>query len=199
MNKTILLDLDLTVIASNKKWYHWLCAVTGETLYTKPWNMKRASYDLTVFFKETLSEQGIKGYEFWNQANLYDDHMEPVEGCVKALRDISNLGYTIIPVSKEKGSHGYSKRNWVKKNLPMCEPCILIDGDDPRATKSVVKGDYLIDDRTSEFEGFTSPTKGVIFNTPYIDLKSIGKIKIPYVVMDNWEQIAQYFEEESQC
>lgn len=199
MNKTILLDIDLTVCSSDKKWYHWLCKVTGESLYTKPWNMHRSPYDLTVFFKEALSEEGMTGYEFWNQDNLYDQHMDLVEGSVEALERISNLGYTIIPVSKEKGLHGYSKRQWVKRNLPMCEPCILVDGDAPEATKSAVKGDYFIEDRAIEFKDFTSPTKGVIFNTSYLDVDNIWKIKIPYVVMDNWNQIADYFEEELRC
>lgn len=196
MNKLIALDIDVTTAGSDKSWYHWLCSVTGTRLATKPWEMQQANYDLTVYFKDELQEQGITGMEFWKQEGLYGRFMEPVEGCVEALERISSLGYTIVPVSKEMGLHGYSKRQWVKKHLSMCEPCILVDGEDPRSVKSYVKADYVIDDRASELASFQSPTEGIIYNTSYLDLHNISKIKIPYVVMDRWDQIVDYLEEE---
>lgn len=199
MNKTILLDIDIPLCRSDKTWWKWLEMVTETKMTGNAWDLMASPYDLTEFFKGALKANGMTGYEYWYADNVYDHHyMEPTEGSVEACEELSKMGYTLLPVSKYKGLHSASKQRWMDKHFPMCEPAIMVSDKD-NASKAHVRGDYIVDDRACEISKFGVGTKGVVFKTPYLDLKDVEDITIPYVVMDNWADILKYFKQEERC
>lgn len=195
MNKTIMIDVDGPLFRLDKRWYHWLCDMTGVRLSTPPWEMKGgANYDFTEYFKEALFHEGLTGFEMFRWKTLYDSGVDIVEGSVEALKALSWRGYTLLPVSRVFYSHADSKQALLDKHYPMLEPMIPVNHEKSSSKKSWIKADYVIEDRFSELVHFSTPTKGIVFNTPYINPQPLD---IPYVVVDTWSDILKYFEEES--
>lgn len=188
-NFTVLCDVDVCVAPSDKWWLTWLERVTGVKLQTGG----KLNYDLTRYFKSELEYNNLTGYEFWEQEGLYDN-MEPVEGSVEALEAIVELGGRLVFVSHEMGLHGLSKRRWLDKHFPFATATILTVDKGGFNSKSLVEGDYIIEDRYDGLKDFTwGATNGIILNTPYIEPKPV---EIDYVVCDDWNSIKRYFEEE---
>lgn len=188
-NFTVLCDVDVCVAPSDKWWLTWLEKVTGVKLQTGG----KLNYDLTQYFKSELEYNNLTGYEFWEQEGLYDN-MEPVEGSVEALEAIVEMGGRLVFVSHEMGLHGLSKRRWLDKHFPLATATILTVDKGGFNSKSLVEGDYIIEDRYDGLKDFTrGVTNGIILNTPYIEPKPV---EIDYVVCDDWSGIKRYFEEE---
>ena len=188
MNKTILIDVDNTLLRSDKVWWYWLCNVTNTHPPFKPWKIPNAYFDFTLYFKEALKREGLTGNEFWGQAKVYDNHMNPVEGSQEAVRELFNMGYTLVPVSKVMGLHGDSKRHCIKKLFPEMEECIFTHytGDKGR----YIRGDYVIEDNPLEINTFPVDTKAILLHTPYQHPKTLTR---ECYVAGSWGDVINYF------
>ena len=180
-NKTIALDIDGPIAASDIAWLSNLESMTGIKLGAQP-----TDYNLAKYFKEELAYEGLDGFEFWKSEDPYRN-VKPVEGSVRACEKLSKAGYRLLPVTKIYTEHGCSKRKWLNKYFPMLDSPIYISID---GYKSDVSCSVIIDDRLDNFKGFTKPTRGVLFNTPYRNTLTDG-IDIGWDVCDNWEQIIE--------
>ena len=176
-NLTIAVDCDITLVHSDLHWLEWLQNVTGTHLYLSG----RLDYDLTKYFKDELTYQGLTGYEFWNSTSLYDN-MEPVEGSVEALQHLKDLGYTLVCLSRTMGHHSHSKRNFIEKYFPMFDATYLCGKDQ----KHFFKCDYIIEDRIPELKHFTKDTKGIILNNRYLEPCSVG---CSYFIAEDWSEV----------
>lgn len=186
---TVLCDIDVTVAPSDVKWAKWLESVTGCKLPSKN-KQSKICYDLTTYVKKELSYNGITGFEFWGMEGIYDD-MEPVEGSVDALKSIVAIGGRLVFVSHEMGLHGASKRGFIARHFPFATTTILTKEVKGFNTKSLVKGDYFIEDRYEGLQDFSKGfIKGVILNTPYINPRPLG---IRHTVCDDWTGVKDYF------
>ena len=188
MTNIALVDIDVTLLRSDKAWWYWLCNVVGVRPPFKPWKLSVVDYDLTTYFKEELSKEGLTGYEFWNQDNLYDKWVHPVKGSQGAITELSKMGYTLVPVSRVMGLHGDSKRGCIKKYFPEMGECIFTHKTGDKG--KYLRGDYIIEDSPSEINTFPVDTKAVMLHTPYQHTKTLTR---ECYVAGGWEDILNYF------
>ena len=184
MGKVIAVDVDLVLVATDKHWIEWLEDLCKVKLQVSD----KMCYDLTTYFKDELGSLGMTGMEFWNSPVLYD-HMKPIEGSIQALQSLYDSGYTIIPVSRDTGQHGPSKRSWLEKHYPFAEQCVLTKD------KHFIRCDYLIEDLIENLSGFKKGDikMGIILETPYI--KRVKGLEVPYIVVNNWSKIPEVLSE----
>jgi 5'(3')-deoxyribonucleotidase len=175
----IAVDVDVTICPTDLEWLSWLEKVC-QSYYKVP-TKGPINYDLTTYFKQELAYQGLTGFEFWKQENLYDK-LYPVEGSVDALQALYDAGATLVAVSAHMGSHAASKRDWVYRHYPFVKDVILVDN---ASSKKYVRCDVIIEDRPENLIGFPDDVEKIIVNSPYLDHTTCGMW--PYV---HWSTIA---------
>ncbi len=195
MNKNIILDVDGPLVDLGSMWYKWLCEVTNTSGIPNMIESSRSlPYDLRCYFKYELEEAGLTGREFFDKEDLYDKSI-PIKDSQEALKSIVNRGYIVTPVSQVHWGHAKSKVNFLNRYFPFLESPIFVDSNNTKSHKAMVKGDYIIEDRYVEVSKFKKGNlkKAIIYNTKYIDPVPL---KVPHIVVDNWQQIENYFEKE---
>ena len=98
--------------------------------------------------------------DFWRSPTLYDN-LEPIQGSVEALRELSKH-FDIVFISKLKGQHHSSKVKFVKRNFPFLAG-FMGTHEKYLMNNSLVA---MIDDKHAMLEGFDLP-KRVLYSTPY--------------------------------
>jgi 5'(3')-deoxyribonucleotidase len=155
--KTVVIDVDCTVVDTPLLWYNWLTHVTGTFI---GYDDVSKYYDFSVPFKEVLQEKGIDGYDFWRSETLYDS-VSPVPYSVEAVEGLKEKGYNIVFCSAIKGNHHKSKHRWLRKNFPSMDALV--------ATKEkwAIKADVVIDDRHLFLNMFDDNIIKIKRTTPY--------------------------------
>lgn len=173
-------DIDIPLVRTDLHWMAWLENVCQTKLDVSPGT--RLSYDLTTYFKEELTYQGLTGMEFWKQDNLYDK-LPPVEGSVDALESLWKQGATILCLSAHMGLHAASKRDWVYRHYPFVKDVILLDKG---VNKCYVKCDVIIEDHVENLVGFGLETMKVVVDSPYLSQDYDG------LVYTDWKDIVKH-------
>ena len=174
-NRTILVDVDLTVVDSGTPWRDWLNEATGAQLdpYT---DTGEINYDLSVYWGDYLKGSGIDPYDYWRSETLYDNS-EPLEGAVECLRGFSEAGWGVVFVSALKGNHHKSKYHFLKRNFP------FMAGFIGTREKQFVRGDILIDDRNKFLNMMPEGCHPIRFKTVYTQEVSLRE-KVGFI--SNW-------------
>jgi len=183
VNRTIAINIDRVLAASDDAWLLFLENVTGVKLSNPP-----KDYNLANYFQHELVKEGLDGFEFWKMADPYAKVL-PVEGAIEACSLLATEGYRLLPVSKIYTEHTTSKRKWLKRYFPMLDEPIYISMG---GRKSDIKCDYIIDDRRENFAGFKHPVQGVLFDNGYRQ-NTHCNIDIDYDVVQNWQQVVHLF------
>lgn len=172
-------DVDLTVVRTDRHWFEWNNRITGKNLTFEGCldEIGFLPYDVSSLYPG-IDKQ--RSYDYWRQHNLYDSIL-PMEGSVEALRTMHEQGNKIVFVSALKGDHHKSKFNFLKRYFP------FMDGFIGTKEKQYARVDILIDDRNKNLVGLNGACP-IKFNTPYdqeID------INFPMFNASSWEEILQ--------
>ena len=182
MKKTIACDVDLTVVASDRAHWEWLCTKAG---------IPRGA----GMFDSTLKDEGgafpynlgevfgmpLAAMDFWRQEDLYDA-LEPMPGSVEVLRELS-ARFDIVFATTIKGNHHKSKCYFLKNHFP------FLDGICATKEKKFVRCDYLIEDRLNVLECMPQSVVTVQMATPY---KQSSEFTPDYIVK-NWKEVREVF------
>jgi len=110
--KTILIDLDDTVVDLRGPWVNWLNNTFGLSLEGE---------QLTTYWIEKCvpSHIGEKVYGFLNQKHIYQ-RLQPLDGGVEALQYLSEIGYDVMIATAyvRDPDSAADKIRWVKQWLP---------------------------------------------------------------------------------
>ena len=174
-NRTILVDVDLTVVDSGTPWVDWLNQAAGTFIHPNP-ESGAIDYDLSVYWKDYLQEYDIDPYEYWRSESLYDD-LEPLEGAVGCLEGFAIAGWNVVFVSALKGNHHKSKYHFLKRNFP------FMAGFIGTREKQFVKGDVIIDDRNKFLNVMPEGIHRILFETPYTQDEDLN---YPTASISNW-------------
>ena len=116
--KTIVVDVDLTLVDTLTPWVEWWEFMTDSKF---DWTKVGPDYSIN---KQLLEKMTHDEYMvFWNKSDLYDD-LVPREGALTLLRWYSALGYEIYFVSKCEPGHFKSKVRFLDKYFPFSEGLI---------------------------------------------------------------------------
>lgn len=192
---TILIDVDLTFVNSDKAWLQWM-----EQVYKQPPDYKAMAddcyrsgllnYNLSVYF-DTEGKKEISPYDFWEDPFLYDK-LTPIEGAVEAIEKLHQAGHPIGLVSYCKKGHFGSKVRFLKANLPFLDLDSQNNGCGFYATKykAGVRGGVIIDDRNAFLNQFSDDVVKIKFDTIY------SQEEEPRVVYDlvsiSWGDISDF-------
>lgn len=184
--KIAAVDVDLTVVDSGYAWYTWL---ENMTKAGHPYSWVSQWYDFSVPYSVAWKNKHCAGspFDFWRAKGVYDN-LEPIEGCVDALRTLSNRGYDIVFVSAIKGDHHKSKHNFLKANFPFMKGFV--------ATKEkwAVNADLVIDDRHKFLNMFDRDNITRIKMGTSFDQCEELKVDIHHTITD-WSEFELWVEE----
>jgi len=181
VNKTIAVDCDLVLAASDTVWWDWMCRLAG-TSHPKP-SQRGANYNLSEYLKVALREQGRDPFDFWRGTTVYD-FIEPVAGSIAAIRALKKTGFDIIVVTHVKGNSNKSKYQFIQRYFGE-----YIDGYIATKEKHYVACDYMIDDRNSNLNKFNRNTTCIQLETCYTqDESQLTSTKS----LPNWEEIKRF-------
>lgn len=180
---TILVDIDGVVADTHKSWLE---------MYNKDWYDSLQVKDITrwALHEFVNPECGRKIYEYLERPDFYDSTpiMENALWGVLALRA---LRHRVIFVS---AGFYQSKVEWLGRNRFLNE---FPYKNDFRATtaldvvlcndKTLIKGDYLIDDRLENVVQFSKVGIGILFTQPWNDQHAVPNR------VSNWFDIVEYF------
>lgn len=102
---------------------------------------------------------GIKIYEYLEDPTIYDN-VEPIEGALEAIEKLSNFFRIIFVTNSTLGASG-AKYNWLNKYKFIYKLDDYIECKD----KSLVRANWLIDDRMENLLGFCG--KKILYTQPW--------------------------------
>lgn len=177
--KIILVDVDGVVADIHTAWLRSYNRDYNDTLQVsdiKAWAMHE-------FVKP---ECGKNIYRYLNFPDFYDDVL-PIEGALEGVQILRDFGYRIVFVSA--GFHE-AKARWLCKQGFCVEfpypdrswstPTDLILAND----KSLIRGDYLIDDRPDNLFGHSA--RGILFDQPWNQAPFYPRV-------NGWHGVTFYF------
>lgn len=131
-------DVDLTVVNSDRLWFDWCNSkcrnqLNYESLVAEGGTIPYHFGELFGFVNPGTA------LDFWNEESIYDE-LEPIPGAVEALEIISKT-HEIVFVSKLMGNHFESKKQFLETHFPFMAGFIGTD------QKHFARVDMLIDDR----------------------------------------------------
>lgn len=163
----LIVDVDLTVCDPIPLWAQWLEEHSEEGDYPLSWvrdlttaeaGRGKINYDITSYW-EGLLKPGVDPFDFWRDKHLYD-RIEPFPEAVECLQQMYDAGMTIRFATHVKGSHYFSKVEFLKKHFPYLDAIV--------ATKEkwAIAGDALVDDRVNNLT-CTAFQHKILFPSPY--------------------------------
>lgn len=152
-------DVDLTVVPSDRMWFDWCNSKCRKQLnYDEVIAAGSVPYDFGKLFG--FVEPSI-ALDFWCDEGIYDE-IEPLDGAVESLKILSK-DHDIVFVSKLMGNHYYSKTEMLKRYFPFAAGFIGTD------RKQFAKVDLLIDDRIDHLNKVQNAGIAPIqYMTPYL-------------------------------
>ena len=174
--KRILVDMD-GVIADWGHAYNRSLDTFGEDAAGIPRHEDQQTFDLNK--DRTERERGIIG-AIMIEPGFYS-RLEPIEGAQQALKAMLERGYDVRIVTSPWVSNSTcasDKLNWIVKHYGShWGPRVIITSD-----KTLVRGDFLIDDKP-DINGAADPEwEHIVFDQPY-NRNVVGKRRIT-----NWYQ-----------
>lgn len=175
----ILVDVDDVTLDLNTEWLR---------CYNKDYddNLTRSKIKTWALDKYVKKECGRKIYDYLKNKDLYSN-IKPVAGAVEGVQKLRDLKHRVIFVTayfneqKVKCLHD----NGLLREYPYNDGRWNTATDVIMANdKSLIKGDYLIDDRTENLDKFGS---GFVFNQPWNQTCEFPRFY-------NWEDIVNYFQ-----
>lgn len=179
MNKTILVDVDDTVLDLMSEWLR---------RYNRDWNDNVQKSDVLSWelHKYLKPECGRDIYNYLNDKDLYFS-VKPIEGALEGCQRIRDLGYRIVFVTaffntpKVEAMHDYGFLKEYPYNDGRWNTCCdMVMAND----KTLIKGDCIIDDKVDNIEKFGS---GYLFDQPWNKNSNLLRFT-------NWDYAAGYFE-----
>ena len=110
--KTIVVDVDLTLVDTLTPWVEWWEFMTDSKF---DWTKVGPDFSINDQLKTKMTRKEYMVW--WNRADLYDE-LKPHEGSRQLLRWYSALGYEIFFVSKCEPGHFQSKVRFLSKYFP---------------------------------------------------------------------------------
>lgn len=175
------IDVDQTVNGISSDWLSYLLKsypLKKNCAYPVLTKRDELPYNLTEMFEvgETITNNG---FEFWHQANLYDN-MDVRVDAVRVVPLLKELGHTVVFVSTVIGHHSLSKTNYINRHFP-CNDGIVFTHQ-----KHLVKLDVLIDDCYSNLNSLGEDVRGIKFRMDFKEkCKPVKDFKIVY----NWDEV----------
>lgn len=137
----LLIDLDDTINELKPTWISRYNELYNDNLDYRT----TTSYDIVKYVKP---ECGDKIFDILDEDNFYLN-LPIKEDCQEVLEELSNT-FNIYIVTSSKLSHIEQKSKWISKYLPMISQRNIIT----TFNKSLIKGDYLIDDHDGNLDYF---------------------------------------------
>jgi hypothetical protein len=185
-NKTLAVDIDGCVCTDvGFLWWYYLKSrytLKPEYLSLKyNWEDVKLPYNLTELFD--MSEEQTNGFEWWDNANLYDG-MVPRLDSIQYLGRLSEEGWDIVFVSKTVGCHGCSKERFIKKWFPFAKACILT------SEKQYVRCNAIVDDYVVNLNNMPDDVKLFRFRKDYYQKEEAVKpMKLIYGFEDLYNEL----------
>lgn len=168
------LGVDVDQVVVEPPWVDWL---SNRSPIEDVVRFKRVrgklDYALGNYFPSVENPKG-----FWE--GLDYTGLRPLPGAADALEKLSKH-FKIVFVSLEMGSHGKSKKEWLKHNFPYMEGYVATE-QKYLLNNSVVA---MIDDRMKNLVGF-APEKRVLFDTRYKQDVGYEDIYTRMVLENGW-------------
>lgn len=186
MNKTILIDLDITLFNTDEMWFKWLDerGVCSRLSLIDDQINSEVSYDISKYF--TLPED-VKPFDFWSEGTTYEDcQIHP--HAVDVITQLYKAGFKIIfcTYCMQCGVQFENKSARIAKEFSHIDYSFVATKD-----KGVVKCDYFIDDRHSFIN--QTDAKGILYSSPYEQDEPLTK---EVITIESWLDIEQYFIDE---
>lgn len=178
---TIAIDVDLTVVSTDREWWKWLCEVDTSM---SPKQLKNiTTYNLGEH--SSLSSDFSMG--FWTGNRIYDE-LEPIRG-TEVINKLMSLGIDVIFMSSTTTGHIDSKKAWLDEHFPNNKGLVCTDN------KEFVSADVYIDDRFDALRAIDilNVNKGNLsFTTIGYDTQYNQRTTfIPDLVSNDWQLIYQ--------
>lgn len=182
-------DVDLTLVNTDKAWWKWMEMVTG---VTKPFpSGDKVTYDLSTYWTEEFEYVGISPFDFWEDPVLYDK-LRPIATSVYFINKLRESGHIIRFVSDCKKGHYSSKVRFIKKHFGL----LTENGEGFYATKEKfgVYLDAMVDDRASILKPFSTKTLKILYKTPYENGHLLDRDHIDFEA-DSWVEVVGFIED----
>lgn len=164
------IDVDLTVVRTDKSWWEWLASRCDNKRQSLPDG--ELNYNLASYFPEVSDPYG-----YWRHEDVYDD-LTPMEECVDIIRDLCER-HEVIFISACKGNHHKSKYYFLKRHFPK------MSGFLATKEKQYVNCDVLIDDRNN-FLNITPAKHKLKLKTQYTQDEELTAV---VAHCDDWNHI----------
>ena len=172
-------DVDGVIVDTPMLWLEHLESICNKTLPRD----QMYNYDLRVYFEKELENIGIDAFEWWRQEGLYD-YLEPIEGSVGVLQELSERGHEIVFVSAIKGWHVKSKYYFLRKYFP------FMSGYVSTKEKGYVRADVMIDDRARNLQLFSHDTLKLMYDSKFLQNDLLDKNRDCMIhIAKDWQSV----------
>ena len=162
--KSIVVDVDLTIVDTLTPWVTWWEEQTGQSF---PWDKIGPELSFNEALGVHMSRDNSMIY--WNQSDLYDDLM-PLDGSVKVLELLSHA-YEIYFVSHCQKGHYDSKLRFLNKYFPFHSGLINTQN------KYAIEADIYFDDHVDY-------TQKIVDKRPHADVYQFVTADNEYQLVD---------------
>lgn len=173
MKERIVVDQDWVLAKLTKKWINHYNKEHNDNLQIKD----ITDWDICKFVKPGAEKDMLN---YLTIDGFYRD-LEVVEFSVEVLEELSQY-YELFIATDPFGPYSMrDKYEWLLENFPMIKKENFIF----TGNKSIIKGEYIIDDAVHHIEHFEG--EKLLFNAPY----NVNEDRFTRV--NNWKEIGEYF------
>lgn len=188
-NKTIAIDIDLTITPSDKGWLEWL-KNSSKVFYEDSFNhdliTDKVNYYLPSYFE---LYEGVEAMDYWAENRTYPS-LPILPDAYRVIKELYQAGYTIVFVSfcMDCKTQFENKLKFLQKRFDFLQP------DDltfiPAKKKHFIRCDYIIDDRNTFLQPQPEDVKLIKMKTPYTQCTELTR---EHTVVNDWNEIEDYF------
>jgi 5'(3')-deoxyribonucleotidase len=180
--KTVLIDVDLTLVDTLNPWLRWFKARTGVDLTPSAYNIENQMKEHMVF------EDPM---DYWREKDIYNG-LTPYEASAHTIHKLVEKGFQIVFVTWSPFSEQITpKEDWLAEHFGSDIPVIHT------SHKELIDGDILIDDNTEMLTKFLNRDT----NNKRVGLKYETSLNsswyAPYpqksLSMYNWASVQEFF------
>ncbi|CAH9014615.1 putative 5' nucleotidase [Vibrio phage 277E43-1] len=188
-NKIIAIDIDLTIVPSDKGWLEWLknsSKVFYEESYFYDMLNNQVKYYLPSYFE---LYEGVEAMDYWAENRTYPS-LPLLPDAYRVIKELYQVGYEIVFVSfcMDCKTQFENKLKFLQKRFDFLLP------DDltfiPAKKKHYIRADYIIDDRNSFLQPQPEEVKLIKMETPYTQCVELTR---EHTSISNWCEIEEYF------
>ena len=173
MKKRLAIDMDQVICDLLTVWIDRYNNDYGD-------NLKKEDITEWNWHHLTKPECGKKVYEYLDDQNMFEN-LPVIEGSQEVVKELSEKYEILIVTAPWNVYNVIPKYKWLKKHFAFIDERNYVF----TRNKSLVKADWLIDDKAKNFEGFVG--QGLLYDAPH------NKNENRYPRMKNWEEIRNYF------